>query len=107
MEALGNLSSAGVNRIWINGSFITDKDEPEDVDGCWEYEQSVDVNKLDAVFLEINPPRKAMKEKYDVDFLISTMMLIDAKGKTVLDFFQLDRNGNRKGILLVEIGEQR
>jgi len=38
MEALENLSSAGVRRIWINGSFITDKDEPEDVDGCWEYD---------------------------------------------------------------------
>ena len=106
-EALENLSSAGVKKIWINGSFITSKNEPEDIDGCWEYEQSVDVNKLDMVFLDINPPRKAMKDKYGVDFLISTTMLIDGKDRDVLDFFQLDRNGNRKGILLVEIGEQR
>ena len=105
-EASENLSSAGVRKIWVNGSFITSKNEPEDIDGCWEYKQSVDVNKLDTVFLDINPPRKAMKDKYGVDFLISTVTLTDAKGKNVLDFFQVDRNGNRKGILVVEIGER-
>lgn len=106
IRALKNLAQAGVKKVWIDGSFVTDKNAPADIDGCWEYQQSVDVNKLDRVFLDFNAPRTSMKKKYGVDFLISTVSLLDGQGKTVLEFFQQDRDGNQKGILLVEIGEQ-
>ena len=106
IRALKNLAQAGVKKVWIDGSFVTDKNEPVDIDGCWEYHPSVDVDRLDKVFLDLNPPRTSMKKKYGVDFLISTRSLLDGQGKTVLEFFQQDRDGNQKGILLVEIGEQ-
>ncbi len=100
-KALGNLKAAGVKKIWIDGSSITSKEKPNDIDGCWEYNQSTDVNKLDPVFLDMYPPREAMKKKYGVDFLISGAHLSDT-GKTVEKFFQEDRDGNEKGILVVE-----
>jgi hypothetical protein len=100
-KALGNLKAAGVKKIWIDGSFITSKEKPNDIDGCWEYNQSMDVNKLDTVFLDMYPPREAMKKKYGVDFLISGVRLNDT-GKTVEKFFQEDRDGNEKGILVIE-----
>ena len=104
--AVADLAAAGVRRIWINGSFVTAKGRPNDVDGCWEYHASVDVDALDPVFLDISPPRRAMKLKYGVDLLISGTPLMDAGGQAVEEFFQMDRDGNRKGILLLHIGDQ-
>ena len=86
--------------------FTTAKDAPNDVDGCWEYHAAVDVDELDPVFLDTSPPREAMKTKYGVDLLISGAPLVDAGGQTVEEFFQEDRDGNRKGILLLHIGER-
>ena len=75
------------------------------MDGCWEYHAAIDVDALDPVFLDISPPREAMKAQYGVDLLISGVPLMDAGGQRVEEFFQVDREGNRKGILLLHIGE--
>ena len=86
-----------MKRVWIGGSFVSDRDETNDVDGCWDdLPGPVDVSKLDAVFLDTRPPRSSMKSKYGVDFLIARWRLGDreVQGGTVLDFFQLDREGN-------------
>jgi hypothetical protein len=98
--AINNLSQANVKRVWIDGSFVTNKDAPNDIDGCWESDKDVDADKIDPVFLDMYPPRKAMKEKYGVDFLISGVLIADSPGNTIEDFFQIDRDGNKKGILL-------
>ena len=103
VAALKNLAEAGVMRVWLNGSFVTAKDEPADIDGCWEPNPSVDADKLDPVFLDLNPPRTAMKAKYGVDFLVAWVRIADGGNRYVQDFFQEDRNGNAKGILVVEL----
>lgn len=100
-RALLNLSAAGVQKVWIDGGFITNDPYPNDVDGCWEYTPGMNVNKLDKVFFDLNPPREAMRRKYGVDFFILGTPL--REGKTVEQFFQTDRDGNRKGILIVNI----
>ena len=86
--------------MWIDGSFVTSKDDPKDIDGCWQYNRDVDVDKLDYVFIDMHPPREAMKKKYGVDFLISGVLISDSPGNTIEEFFQIDRDGNKKGILL-------
>lgn len=105
-RALASLARGGVRWVWIDGSFVTAKEEPSDVDGCWEPGPPEDEDKLDEVLLDIWPPRVAMKRKYGVDFLVAGMRLRDkaAQGRTVEEFFQRDQRGNAKGILLVEIG---
>jgi len=105
-RAIKSLAAAGVKRVWIDGSFVTSKDRPNDVDGCWDYvPTAVDASKLDPVLLDFTPPRTAMKSKYGVDFMIAWQRLADpeAHGGTVLDFFQEDEDGNAKGILLLEL----
>jgi hypothetical protein len=52
------------------------------------------------------PPREAMKIKYGVDFLISSVLISDSPGNTIEEFFQIDRDGNKKGILLLVNMEQ-
>ena len=113
--ALKNLARSGVKQVWINGSFVTSKEFPNDIDGCWEYEPSMNVDRLEPVFLDMEPPREAMRKKYGVDFLIAGVKLSDPKAgsKTVQEFFQVARNGNptsrrieiRKGILRVTLGD--
>ena len=85
---------------------MTEKEHPADVDGCWEAHASIDVALLDPVFLDTDPPRRAMKAKYGVDFLPSGTPVMDpaARGRTFEEFFQEDRDGNPKGILVVDIG---
>lgn len=34
VEAIELLAEAGCTRIWLNGSFVTAKDEPADFDAC-------------------------------------------------------------------------
>ena len=101
-EATDNLEAAGVKTIWIDGSFVTSKKEPNDIDGCWEYTPSVDINMLDPIFLG---GRAEMKKKYGLDFFIANY--IEAKsGLPFPKFFQKNRDGDPKGIILVNLGRK-
>ena len=61
--ATENLNAVGVHTIWINGSFVTGKKEPNDIDGCWEWNDLVNINILDPVFLG---NRLSMKKKIEM-----------------------------------------
>ena len=104
--AIDNLTKANVKKVWIDGSFVTSKDDPNDIDGCWQYDKDVNADKLDPVFLDMYPPREAMQIKYGVDFLVSGVLISDSPGNTIEEFFQIDRDGNKKGILLLTNKEQ-
>jgi hypothetical protein len=93
--AIGNLTKANVKRVWIDGSFVTSKDNPNDIDGCWQADKDVDVNELDPVFLDMYPPREAMKKKYGVDFLISGVLILPAIPSN--NFFKLTVMVTKKG----------
>ena len=101
VRALGNLAGAGVRWVWIDGSFVTAAEDPNDVDGCWEPNSWVRRDLLDPIFLDDRPPRDAMRRKYGVDFLIA--ILGQATSPTIQEFFMADRDGKPKGILLVEL----
>jgi len=104
-KAIKNMAKAGVKELWIGGSFVTSKESPNDIDGCWLAEGDIKVDKLDPVFLEFDPPRISMKRKYGVDFLIADARMADsdAYGGAVLTFFQKDRDGNPKGIVRIDL----
>lgn len=101
-KAVENFTQSGVKTIWINGSFITDKTIPNDIDGCWQYTPNVNIEKIDTVFLQ--PSRKHMKAKYGLDFFIGN--IIEAgSGLPFPKFFQVNRKGDPKGILVLSLGE--
>ena len=60
--ALGNLKGAGCRTVYINGSFVTSKELPNDYDACWE-ETGVDPEALDPVLLTFDPGRAMQKDK--------------------------------------------
>jgi len=99
-KAVSNFELSGVRALWVDGSFITDKEEPNDIDGCWEYSQNVDLEKLDPVFLGT---REEMKNKYGLDFFIANFVEAES-GLPFPKFFQVNRNGDPKGIIIVRLG---
>ena len=50
--------SAGCRRVWLNGSFVTARDEPGDFDACWDTDE-VDLDALDPVLLDLSNERAA------------------------------------------------
>jgi len=101
-EAVQSFAAAGVQTLWVNGSFVTNKKEPNDIDGCWKYTPSVNVEKLDPVFLQHS--RSSMKEKYGLYFFIANI-LEAGSGLPFPKFFQVNRDGEPKGILVVTLGD--
>lgn len=65
-EALVCLRQAGCNRVYIGGSFVTDKEEPEDIDGCFEGIW-IDENLIDPIFL--NSDLEAQKARLGVELV--------------------------------------
>jgi hypothetical protein len=102
--ALGDLAAAGCRAVYINGSFVTRKSEPNDYDLCWSIE-GVAPERLDPVLLDFSPRgRRAMKAKYLGD-LFPAEVPEGASGKAFLDFFQTDRRtGKPKGIVWLVLG---
>jgi hypothetical protein len=100
--ALENLNVAGCRTVWINGSFISDKPQPNDYDACWDSDQ-VDPDLLDPTLLNFAHPRNAMKRKYRGELFIADLPATP-HGETFLEFFQKDRNGHNKGILRLDLG---
>ena len=101
--ALQNLKSAGCQTLYIDGSFVTSKEIPNDFDACWE-ELGVDPDVLDPVLLIFDAGRKTQKDKY-LGELFPAAALADSRGASFLEFFQTDREtGQRKGILAIDLG---
>lgn len=85
--ALNALKFAGCEQVYIGGSFVTDKEKPNDYDGCFEI-FGIDENKIDPIFLI--PDLQAQKEKFYGELLPNSVMV---------GFFQNDINRQPRGII--------
>ena len=103
-RAVQNLSAVGVRRVFIDGSFVTTKADPNDIDGCWEWTEDVHLDLLDPVLLDFAQARRAMRDKYGVDFFLATWVEAGS-GLTFLDFFQRNRADDPKGIVQLDLEE--
>jgi hypothetical protein len=100
-EALLALRAARCRTAYIDGSFVTAKEEPGDFDGCWEV-AGVEGRLLDPVLLETDHPRRAQKERFGGE-MFPTFPPGDPRVSPLLDFFQHDRDGNPKGIVKINL----
>ena len=100
--AVKALRHAGCHTIYIDGSFVTNKEVPNDYDACWDID-GVDPTLLDPVLLKFDDGRIAMKIKYKGD-LFPAQFIEGITGKVFLDFFQRDKfNSDTKGIVKLNI----
>lgn len=97
IAALKNMKRAGVKKVWINGSFVTNKEEPKDIDGCWEYDKGINLKILDLLFLD-DPG--LVKLKYGLHFFVAGLF---ANDNWPLSFFQSTIDFGKKGILMIDL----
>lgn len=95
------LVEAGCNTIFIDGSFVTEKESPGDFDVCWD-PTGVDESRLDPVFFSFADGRREQKEKFRDEFFPSSA---SADGvRTFVEYFQIDRfTGKRRGIVQLRL----
>jgi hypothetical protein len=102
--ALSSLKKAGCKRVYIDGSFITEKIFPGDYDGCWDVD-NVDPLLLDPVLLNFDYGRAAQKMKYSGEFF-PAQLIEGSSGITFFEFFQQDKDtGAPKGIVAINLQE--
>lgn len=103
-NAVMALAAAGCAVLFLDGSFVTDKEFPEDYDVCWNV-VGVVAALLDPVFLDFDNRRAAQKLKYRGEFFPTHWAAESAPPfRRFFDFFQTDENtGQAKGIIGINI----
>jgi hypothetical protein len=102
--AMAQLQAAGCSTVYIDGSFVTHKLVPGDFDACWEA-NGVDMNQLKSTapaLLKFDAKRAAQKAAYGGEFFPAGWPA-DGSGTLFLEFFQMDRDGNPKGIIAIDL----
>ena len=104
LQAARALKSVGCKRLYLDGGFATLKTIPKDFDGCWE---SAGVNlqelaRIEPALVTFDANRTTQKLRFGGELFIAEFMA-DSKGRTYLNFFQEDRDGNAKGIILIDL----
>jgi len=94
------LQKAGCRKIYLDGSFATEKSIPCDFDVCW-FTVGVNTAKLEPVLLDFSNKRKKQKACFHGEFFPADYV---ADGKHFfLDYFQIDKyTGNAKGIICIK-----
>jgi hypothetical protein len=101
-RAAASLRVASVRQLWLDGSFVTAKADPSDFDGYWDH-TGVDFRRVDPVLVDradLGNGRLRQKAKYGGE------LLIGYEGRSGLgwpEFFQRDKEGGTKGIVLLDL----
>ena len=101
-EGLAILAAAHCSRVWLNGSFVTTKEVPGDFDCVWS-PIGVDRARITALapeILDLSNHRAAQKLRFRGEFFPN--IVESASTKRFADFFQLDRDGTTKGIVVID-----
>jgi len=108
--ALQQLRQAGCRRVYLDGSFVSHKEQPDDFDACWDPD-GVDLPSLGLIaplLFDLESQRRRQKAVYFGEIFPSTMPahVAGLPVETVLGLFQTDKVTNRpKGIVMLELGD--
>lgn len=105
-EALELMAACGVRRVYLDGSFVTDKDRPNDIDGCYDLVAGdvtdEDLQRLAPIFPPSPFNRAEARRRFGLDFFPAAATELGS-GQPFLRFFQTDREGRERGVLAVEL----
>jgi hypothetical protein len=106
-EGLDALGAAGCTKVWLNGSFVTTKEEPGDFDAVWS---PIDVDRAQLLIdvpelLDLSDGRRSQKRRFGGEFLPN--VIEKASGQRFAEFFQTDRDNNAKGIVTIDPSTER
>ena len=83
------LGQANCQRVYLGGSFISNKEYPNDFDGCYD-DMSIDYDLLDSIFDE---DLSVQQNRFGGELLADP---------TFRGFFQTDRDCNPRGIVAID-----
>lgn len=95
------LRAAGGRWLFVDGSFATSRERPGDWDGCF-LSTGLDWQAVDPRLNDIKTHRDAIKADYKCD-VFPAEETNGFLGPPFRDFFQQDRAGNPKGILVLDL----
>jgi hypothetical protein len=102
LDALHSLKAAGCTSAYLDGSFVTAKEHPDDFDACWEA-AGVAPSRLDPELLDFSDERSAQKTRYGGE-IFPAETTAEPSGTAFLDFFQRDRTTKQpKGIIAIDL----
>lgn len=100
IEGITALRMANCSEIYLDGSFVTEKEIPGDYDACWN-PIGVDDKKLDPVFLDFTNGRKTQKLKFLGEYFPSSATETSS-GFSFLEYFQIEKDTKKaKGIIRI------
>lgn len=100
------LRSAGCRLVYLDGSFVTAKEQPGDFDACWDI-TGVDEAAVDLVFWDFSFGRAAQKRRFFGEFF-PAQLPEGATGRAFVEFFQVNKEtGAAKGILAIRLARER
>ena len=102
-KGLSLLKKYGCTEVCIDGSFVTAKPLPNDIDVAYDNTR-MDWQKFikeQPEFNDIKNGSRIQKEKYQSEFYA-----YNAFEDSILQFFQFDRDGNPKGIVKIYLTER-
>jgi hypothetical protein len=85
--ALRLLRDAGCARVFVGGSFVTAKSEPNDVDVAWDVE-GVDADAVDSIFFDFENERAAQKRRFGAEFF-PAQLVEGFTGRSFVQFFSV------------------
>lgn len=99
-KALQVLQKAGCDTVYLNGSFVTSKENPNDFDACWDVE-NVSLELLDPVLMDFGDKQKSQKKKFGGELFPN---LPEDDDSAFLKLFQTDKTtGAPKGIIAIDL----
>src|SRR5258708_5999315 len=105
-EACELLRKAGCRLAYLDGSFVTTKEQPRDFDACWDIKH-VDDEALHPVFWDFSQGRAAQKRRFFGEFF-PAQLPEGATGRAFVEFFQTNPlTGARKGIVAIRLRQVR
>lgn len=106
LRLIKELKTIGCKSVFIDGSFVTAKEHPNDVDVCWDdrgldYE---DVEKKMPILWDLDPPRTNQQLLYRAD-IFPAFIIEGGSKKMFIDFFQQIKHEEHrnKGIIKIDI----
>jgi hypothetical protein len=102
LDGLRSLKTAGCRVAYLDGSFVTAKEHPKDVDACWDATEVV-LERLDLELQDFSDKCAAQKTRYGGE-LYPADWTAERSGMHFLDYFQRDAVTKQpKGIIAIDL----
>ncbi|WP_179414323.1 DUF6932 family protein [Mucilaginibacter sp. E4BP6] len=107
LRLISDLKEIGCNVVYVDGSYVSSKERPNDVDVCWELTDDpafmLYAKQKHPILFMMKGKRPEQQHKYCADVFPANIKE-GASGIMFLDYFQRIRNTNEpKGIIKIEL----